>query len=53
MHVSEIEEEVQKLKLFTDSRFNLKSEQQEKTIKTIEELAQLKTEEILAASKET
>lgn len=39
MHVKEVESESRKLRLFTDSRFKLKSEQYEKTIKAMEEEA--------------
>jgi len=45
-----MEEESRRLRLFTESRFEQKSEQQEKTIKKIEDLAKQKTEEIFAAS---
>ena len=37
MHVQEMEAEARKTRLFTDSRFKLKSDQSDKTIKAIEE----------------
>ena len=46
MHVSEMEAEARKLRLFTDSRFKSKSEQYNNSVKAIEEQAKLSIEKV-------
>ncbi len=51
MHASEMEAESRKLRLFTDSRFKLKSSEYDKSLKAITETTKTSVDEIRAAAK--